>query len=345
MIRPWLIIVLAAVMATAGRAEEAFPSSGEPAVAAPAVAFEDRGALAPVGDRLRVAAYNIENFTDAEGDGDDRTAENMKSQARGAAANLDEIGADVVLVIEIENAAALRALNEALARPYPAGYITHLGEGAPDEQKLNIAALSRVPLADLREIDFGPLTGAGRPTRGVMRVQVDLGAQRRLAVYAVHLKSNYGYRPRNMYKRRHALQLVMQDAKALRESDPAVTWEMVVIGDMNVDPELPEFSGDWSLTPLRGWKDVWRGRPLHERTTIPTRYGDPAMEFPPACFDRIYVGADLTNFPWRVGEPGVVQKGVQTRNVKALPGQEGHVSDHYPVYVDLLREAPATPAP
>ena len=99
MIRPWLITVLAAVVATAARAEEAFPSAGVPAVDVPAVAFEERGALAPVGDRLRVAAYNIENFTDAEGDGEDRTAETMKLQAQGAAANLDQIGADVVMVI------------------------------------------------------------------------------------------------------------------------------------------------------------------------------------------------------------------------------------------------------
>lgn len=338
MIRAWLIPVLAAVCVTAGRAEEAFPSEGRPATDTPAVAFEDRAAFAQVGEKLRVAAYNIENFTDAVGDGDDRTPELMQAQARGAAANLDEIDADLALIIEIENAAALQALNKTLARPYPAGYITHLGEGAPDEQKLNIAVLTRVPLVDLREIDFGPLTGAGRPTRGVLRVQADLGGGRRLAVYAVHLKSNYGYRPRNMYKRRHALQLVMEDVKSLRASDPAITWEMLVVGDMNVDPELPEFSGDWSLSPLRGWKDLWRGRPIHERMTIPTRYGDPALEFPPACFDRIYAGADLTNAPWRVGSPGVVQKGVQTRNVKALPGQEGHVSDHYPVFVDLLRE-------
>ncbi len=47
-------------------------------------------------------------------------------------------------------------------------------------------------------------------------------------------------------------------------------------------------AGDPSLKPLSDWKDLWRGRPLAERTTLPTRYGDPKLEFPPACFDRLF---------------------------------------------------------
>jgi endonuclease/exonuclease/phosphatase family metal-dependent hydrolase len=343
MMRAWVFLLLVAAPVAVG-AEEAFPVSGASSRAAPATVFEDRAALRAPEARLRVAAYNIENFTDGDRDGDDRTSTLVSNQARLAAANLAEIDADLVFIIEIENGAALRILNEALPTPYPAGYITRLGDTTQDEQKLNLAALSRVPLAGLTEIDFGPLQGAGRPTRGLLRADVDLGDGHRLAAYLVHLKSNYGYKPRNMYKRRHALQEVMSDVKSLRAAQPAVTWEFMVIGDMNVDPENPEFAGDWSLSPLRkDFKDLWRGRPIHERMTLATRYGDPALEFPPVCFDRIYAGGDLTNFPWRTAEPQVLQKGTHTRNVKVLPGQEDHVSDHYPIYVDVERAG--RPAP
>jgi endonuclease/exonuclease/phosphatase family metal-dependent hydrolase len=343
MMRAWMLLLLVATP-FAVRAEEAFPVSGEPSRAVPLTVWADGAALRAPEGRLRVAAYNIENFTDGVGDGDDRTGVLVTNQARLAAANLAEIDADLVLIIEIENGAALRVLNDALPRPYPAGYITQLGDNLPDEQKLNLAALSRVPLAGLTEIDFGPLQGAGRPTRGALRADVDLGEGHRLAAYLVHLKSNYGYKPRNMYKRRHALDVVVRDVKNLRATHPDVKWEFMVIGDMNVDPENPEFAGDWSLSPLRrDFKDLWRGRPIHERMTLATRYGDPALEFPPVCFDRIYAGGDLTNFPWRTAEPQVLQKGTHTRNVKVLPGQEDHVSDHYPIYVDVVRDG--TPAP
>ncbi|HOO21933.1 MAG TPA: hypothetical protein PL011_11170, partial [Kiritimatiellia bacterium] len=37
-------------------------------------------------DRLRIATYNLEHFTDARGDGPERTPELFIAQARGAAA-------------------------------------------------------------------------------------------------------------------------------------------------------------------------------------------------------------------------------------------------------------------
>lgn len=339
-----LALLVLAASAAGVRAEEAFPMSGEVRHDPLRTVFEDRVGLRPVGDRLRVASYNIENFTDGINDGDERTEDLARAQAALAAALIEEIDPDLVMVIEIENGASLQLLNAAMKKPYPAGYITDFGDDKPDQQKLNLAVLTRVPLAELRELDFSPLTGAGRPPRGTLHVQVDLGGKHRLAAYLVHLKSNYGYKPRNLYQRRHAMQLVAKDAKDLLQQKPGTTWEFLVLGDVNVDPEQAQFARDWSMSPLRrGWKDLWRGRPLHERTTLATRYGDPALEFPPACFDRFYAGADLTNLPWKVAEPQVLQKGTHTRDVKVLPGVDGHVSDHYPVYVDILREG--VPAP
>ena len=327
------MLVLAAVSL---RAEE-FTYTGQPRVDEPQLAWRDEAHLAPAADRVRVAAYNIEHFTDGIADGPDRTLESVQRQAEQAAGFLNEINPDVILLMETENTNSLRALNAHLKPAFPVAYITRLGDGAQDDQKMNLAVLSRLPVLSTTEMDFGPLTGPGRPTRGFLRAILDLGDAHRLVVYAVHLKSNFGHRPRNIAQRHATMDMIARDARELAASDPTVQWEMLVAGDTNVDPESPEFAGDISLKPLKDWKDLWRGRPLHERTTVPTRYGDPALEFPPACFDRLFASSALTQTPWQVGEPQALARGVDTRRANSKPGDGEHVSDHYPIYVDIVR--------
>lgn len=323
-------------LATLARAEE-FTFTGEVRVEQPVTAWAHPAETQPPGERIRVAAYNIEHFTDGQGDGPDRTPERVSNQARRAAALLNEIGPAVILLMETENERVLGELNAHLQPPFPVAYITRLGDGSNDQEKMNLGLLSRLPVAAVTEVDFGPLKGPGRPTRGFLRAVLDLDEGHRLVLYAVHLKSNFGYRPRNIAQRQSTLEMIAEDARKLAASDPSVHWEMLIAGDTNVDPELPEFAGDPSLKPLKEWKDLWRGRPLAERTTVPTRYGDPALEFPPACFDRWFASPGLTEAPWRAGAPQALPRGVETRRIDSKPGEGEHVSDHYPIYVDLLK--------
>lgn len=289
------------------------------------------------GDGLRICSYNVENFTDGVGDGDARAPATALRHARAAAALLDEIRPDVVVLQEVENEQAVRLLNDALAVPFPVGYMTRFRNRDGQTDKLNIAVLSRVPLLEATELDFGALRGRGCPPRGALRFLVDLGDGRALLVYGVHLKSNFGRRTKNIVQRHNALRFVAQDARVLAGGIGRKV-EMMVLGDVNTDPEGRGFAGDRSLDPLAGWVDLWRGRPLEERVTVPTRHGDPAVEFEPATFDRFFVSPDLRVAPWVAGEPGSLQRGVDTSNVHALPGETDlHVSDHYPVYVDLAR--------
>ncbi|MCZ7592233.1 MAG: endonuclease/exonuclease/phosphatase family protein [Kiritimatiellae bacterium] len=335
-----LILVLGAFAVAASSAQKKtndFSYSGEIRRDHPFEVWNKKKEAASVGERIRVAFYNIENFTDADNDGPARTLDDAQAQAKNAASLVQEINPDVVMLAEIENEHSLKMLNDALEKPFPFGWVTRLGDGESNAERLNLAILSRIEPKELVELDFGPTTGAGRPPRGLLRATFDLGGDHLLTVYGVHLKSNFGYTPRNMNKRKHALDELVADAKALQK-DSTATQELLVIGDFNVDPESKEFEGDWSLSPLRSWADLWNGAPLHERTTIPTRYGDPALEFPPACFDRVYAAGDATNYPWRVGAPGVLQRGVSER-ISDLPGQNGHASDHYPVWIDLTRDA------
>ena len=310
------------------------PAEGAPAPAVPA--------------RIRVATYNLEHFTDGRRDGPERTPEVFMTHARDAAAIIAEADPDVLVLQEIENGRALEYLNAQFERPYDYIYISRLRQSSGENERLNLALLSRLRPHNVRQLGFYNLGGKGRPARGSLAAEFDLGGGAYLLVYDVHLKSNYGEAPRNQAQRGIALHHVAADAVAevfqnLVRSNATHT---LILGDTNVDPDNEAFAADPSLDPLAGaYLDLWRGRPIAERTTIPTRLpgpdGDPLMVFPPAAFDRVFASKNLAGAgPWRVSPPLAIQKGTDTANNLTPPGLNGHVSDHHLVYVDLERSRP-----
>jgi hypothetical protein len=83
----------------------------------------------------------------------------------------------------------------------------------------------------VREVDFIPIHGYSR--RAAARFvcfAVDLGPDRRMLVYGVHLKSNFGDKARNGALRRKALAYVRADADRLRQAHPEWQWEVLVAG-------------------------------------------------------------------------------------------------------------------
>lgn len=344
--KTWLLLSAAFVSASCVLAEQApaqkkeFTFWGKPEFAAPSAVLA--GTAEPLGERsrLRIAFYNIENFTDGVGDDPDRTPEIMARQAAGAAALIDRIDPDIQVFCETENATSVLALNRALKKPFPQVWITELGsgDGGKHEQKLQLVLLSRVPIAEVREIDFAPLQGPGRPTRGLLRFAVDLGGNRKLLCYGVHLKSNWGVRERNIAQRQHALNILLKDIDWVKGHHKDTEWEMLILGDTNVDPTLlPQFEGDASFAALASWHDLWKDVPAEKRVTCDTRRGDPALEFPPATFDRIFVSEALMAAPWKAGPAQNLPEGTDTKNSRTPPGTGSHVSDHYPVYVDIVK--------
>ena len=295
--------------------------------------------------RLRVATYNLEHFTDARFDGPERTREAFLAQARGAASVIAEADPDILVLQEIENARALRRLNAELAAqgaaPFPWAYVTRLPSPYGGTDKLNLALLSRVRPAIVRQLAFSQLDYAARPSRGALCAEFKSGDGARLLVYAIHLKSNFGDPPANQAKRAIALHLIAADALSesyLNQPDATAT---LILGDTNVDPDTPEFAADPSLRPLAGgYRDLWLGTPMPDRTTIPTRQpGDPAFVFPPSAFDRIFASRNLGGggtHPWLATPPRSIQRGTATHDNTAQPGHDGHVSDHYLAYTDLL---------
>lgn len=296
----------------------------------------DWTAVQPVGSRLRLATYNIQDFQDGINDGTNRTPERAARHAELAADIIAEINPDVLVLQEMEGPGAVALLQTRLPRPYPLAYVTDFSNQG--NRPLNIGVLSRVPILGVRTVDFGLTEGPGRPPRGALSFVVPLDDERRMLVYGVHLKSNFGDATRNPSKRYHVLNVIAEDAVLTRRLFPQYLWEAVILGDMNVDPDDPQFADDPSLKPLAEWHDLWRGRPLPERVTVPTRYGDPALEFPPCAFDRVFASPEMIEAPWVIGAPISLQRGVDTQNVFTVGGENDiHVSDHYPVYMDIER--------
>lgn len=336
-LRRLLVLPLFIIAPYAG-AQTPLPYEGVPAVKPARVAFLHADSLVAVGDRLRICSYNIQDFSDGVGDGSKRTVEKARRQARVAGRIIDEIAPDLIVLQEIENADALSLLNGYLKEPFAGAHIAVFDEGRQRPEALNLAVLSRVPIERATHIDFGVLQGRGRPARGLLRFELDLDAETRLLVYVVHLKSNWGNAHRNLSQRYNALQILREDAGAYTAARPDRNWAVLVAGDFNVDPENPRQRGDNSLEPLSEWKDLWLGRPIAERATVPTRYGDPKLEFPAVAFDRMYVSDSLTREPWVAGPMQVLPKGVNISNVLAVAGDDDETaSDHYPVYLDLYR--------
>jgi endonuclease/exonuclease/phosphatase family metal-dependent hydrolase len=304
----------------------------------------ETGTPAPVvPERIRIATYNLENFTDGRNDEPERTPEVFMTHARGAAAIIAEADPDILMLEEIENGRVLEYLNDQFEKPYAYIYISKLRHSSGENEKLNLALLSRFRPRNVRQLGFYNLAGAGRPTRGSLAAEFDLGADSRLLVYGIHLKSNFGDAPHNQAQRAIALHHIAADAVAVNlQNNPSPTFT-VILGDTNVDPDSEAFAADPSLDPLSGsYVDLWRGRPIEERTTIPTRQagetGDPLLVFPPSAFDRVFVSRNLAaNGPWNALPPQTLQKGTDTNNNLTPPGFNGHVSDHHLVYVDLTR--------
>ena len=316
------------------------------------VAAPEAAAPAPaVPGRIRVATYNLEHFTDGRRDEPERTVEVFLTHARAAADIIAEADPDILVLQEIENSRTLDALNARLERPYPYVYISKLRQTSGENERLNLALLSRLRPHNVRQLGFYNLGGKGRPARGSLAAEFELGGDSRLLVYDIHLKSNYGEAPRNQAQRAIALHQIAADAVSERlQNDPAPT-SVLILGDTNVDPDNEAFASDPSLEPLAGaYVDLWRGRPIDERTTIPTRQpgpeGDPLLVFPPAAFDRVFASKNMVaDGPWRVGQPETIQKGTDTTNNLTQPGFNGHVSDHHIVYVDISRNPDYVPPP
>lgn len=297
-------------------------------------------------DEVELMIWNLEHFSDGKGDWTGKTIEASKGQSKHAAALIDSIGPDILMIFEIENREMVDRLTSSLTKKFSYAWITNFGSDLGKPVTQNIALFSRYALKGVREIDFEALTGPGRPPRGLLSFFLQLDEKHRLLVYAVHLKANVGDQQAAMIRRWNAMRLIALDAKTVRAEHPDYEWEVVVCGDMNTDPESKEFVKDPTLQPLLsvGFIDPWLGGDAQANVTHPVRAGSP-YQHSAIAFDRFVFSADLSRDPWRAETPRAVHRGVGIADANLKPGVTAeHISDHYPVLMKIQRNRPPVPA-
>ena len=182
-----------------------------------------------------------------------------------------------------------------------------------------VAIFSRYPTVKKGAVPFHFRNGVFPPRGFAWAVFNINGAY--LAVYALHLKSNYipeeldpaVVGPQNVQKREEAVRQILAHAKRLcnRGANGKKIAGVIIAGDFNTSLEDSRFAGEMTCKLLldAGFKDAFEGVPTEQRTTLP------ANDFyPPAIFDRLYA----LGFDSPLGR-------------LILPQTE--VSDHCPVYV------------
>lgn len=190
-----------------------------------------------------VATFNVRLFFDTVCDSgscgggafeDEYSAAEFAYRADRLASAIAGLGADLVLLQEIENQACLDALAERLPE-LPSAALGESGYPA----SVDTAVLSRLPLVELRRHE-GPiaLPGGGQTSFARVFLEAEFSAEgRRVVAFAAHFKSKSDDDPeRRLAEAREARAIV--DARVAAQPDALV----VMGGDLNDVPGSPPLS-------------------------------------------------------------------------------------------------------
>lgn len=215
---------------------------------------------------------------------------------------------DIVLFQEVGSAAALEETLKPLGDDWKVSVISNFKQGNfPSGQQIAIAA--KIP-ADSAWAEPWEKGWADAP-RGYSFASFLIGGKR-LAVYALHLKSNLGGAAGNSSKREDGAE---QLVKHIDEQNKLTKFDAVIVGgDFNTDdPDQPNASspGEKTFGTLKkaGFSWAFEGIPHADRITCPAK-----GKYPPACFDQIFT------------------KGLNAPLAKV---QDEKGSDHLPVAIDI----------
>ncbi len=245
---------------------------------------------------------------------------------------IDELKADVLCLVEVENRPVLRRFNETILKqaPYPHA---NLIDGN-DERGIDVGLLSRRPVIDMRSHtdDLDPATNRPIFSRDCAEFEIDIPGTRHLWVLVNHFKSRgYGSKASNDARRKRQAETV---AAILRRFDLEKQW-VIVAGDFN---ELP--SSD-SLAPLlqrAGLRNTLAKLPndadrwTHRDDAVPSKNDQ---------IDYLLVSEAL----WpRLREVGIERRGIwasakKTREkyppLSTITGDSNCASDHAAVWADF----------
>jgi endonuclease/exonuclease/phosphatase family metal-dependent hydrolase len=250
--------------------------AGDVADASDGWTLADAGDVAPNYPEIGVATFNVRLFFDTECDsqsgcGGQRfeqvpTQEEFEERAGELAAAVEGLDADVVLLQEIENQAALDELQSALDGAYPVAVIGETGWGG----SVDVAVLARGELVDTRGYrDDRPLElpGGGEEefAREFLRVDLEIDGEE-VIVFSAHFTSKVA-RDDQERERDDARRLAeAQTARQIVEEVAANKPEALVVlgGDLNDTPESDSLQ---ALTENDGFVRVAAEKSLDETYT------------------------------------------------------------------------------
>lgn len=202
----------------------------------------------PNGDELTIATYNTYLLFDTICDSgrchtsdfeQKRTQQEFDERIAQVAAAIDALGADIVMLQEVEKQPVLDALNEALENPYPVAYLAESGYPG----SLDVAVLARGEARDI--MTYLQLEDSQQTfTRPLLRVDLQINCKSVIA-FAAHFRSKVGDDPnRRLAEARTTRQIVGEVAAQNQDA------LLLLGGDLNDTPDsdmMQELTGNGGL--------------------------------------------------------------------------------------------------
>ncbi|CAN5638628.1 hypothetical protein BH10BDE1_BH10BDE1_11150 [soil metagenome] len=254
----------------------------------------------------------------------------------------DGKGPDILTLAEVENQHVLEMLRDQELKD--SGYITAKVIDSFDPRGIDPGVLSRFPMwrePKIHRIPLKALTKDGEysavRTRGILEVPVTLPDGTKAVVFAVHLPSQQN----PAYLRTQAVEFLN---KLVNDLPPDVV--AIAGGDFNITKEENEKLGEFKTTLAGPWQ-VAHLEGCH--SCEGTHYYHPKTEW--SFLDSILVRrASASTTGWRL-DASTVSVPTETRFQISKYGSPARfdgkspygVSDHWPVYAEIVKVAPAAP--
>jgi endonuclease/exonuclease/phosphatase family metal-dependent hydrolase len=247
-----------------------------------------------------------------------------------AARVVQEVGADILGVVEVDNRIALRRFNEGTLKTVDAAPYSHaMVIDGNDERGIDVGLLTNYPIGNMRSHVDDVVDGQRVFSRDCPEYEIQLPSGKTLLLLINHLKSKGygGQQDSDERRRRQALRV-----REIYDSRRAAGMEFVaVIGDFNDTPESAPLAP--LLQNASDLRDVSQSQNFQADNWQGT-YGDTQKD----KIDYILLSPALFV---RVNKAGVFRKGVwsgKTNNKWErydMAGPEQAASDHAAIWVEL----------
>lgn len=194
---------------------------------------------------VKIAVYNVENFFDVFDDPytqDERTSPKFRFQIETLAKAIRRMNADILGIVEVENAHVLKAMNQEFLTGMGYDYID-VGP-SNDGRGIKLGIMSRLPILRVSSYRHHTWNVEGYPSpmrmsRDLYEVVLDTGLDKPLTVMVVHFKSKRDSSgdPQSQ-RRRNAEARFTRKIVDEKLSEHPNMW-LALIGDYNDTPGSP----------------------------------------------------------------------------------------------------------